>query len=203
MDTPERLPKIFERPGSCQKLLHRRGVEIVSDLYDHLKGKIRDVPDFPIQGILFKDITTLLKDGPAFCEVIDALVDRYRDRGIDAVVAIESRGYFFAAPLAVALKVGLIPVRKPGKLPAETIRVEYETEYSREAIEIHKDAIEPGQKVLIVDDLMATGGSGAAIRDLVERLGGKVVELAFIIELSSLKGREKLSGYDVFSMITF
>jgi adenine phosphoribosyltransferase len=175
----------------------------VPDSYDHLKGKIRDVPDFPIQGILFKDITTLLKDGPAYGEVIDALVDRYRNREIDVVVAIESRGYFFAAPLAAALKVGLVPVRKPGKLPAETIRIEYETEYSKEAIEIHKDAIEPGQRVLIVDDLMATGGSGAAIKDLVEQLGGNVVELAFIIELSSLKGREKLNGYNVFSMITF
>jgi adenine phosphoribosyltransferase len=175
----------------------------VPDSFDHLKGKIRDVPDFPIQGILFKDITTLLKDGPAFSEVIDALVDRYRDREIDAVVAIESRGYFFAAPLAAALRVGLIPVRKPGKLPAETIRIEYETEYSKEAIEIHKDAIEPGQRVLIVDDLMATGGSGAAIKDLVEQVGGSVVELAFIIELGSLKGREKLPGYSIFSMITF
>lgn len=176
---------------------------IVSASFDYLKGKIRDVPDFPIQGILFKDITTLLKDGPAFSEVIDALVDRYRDKEIDVIVAIESRGYFFAAPLAAALKVGLVPVRKPGKLPAETIRIEYDTEYSKEAIEIHKDAIEPGQRVLIVDDLMATGGSGAAIKDLVEQLGGSVVELAFIIELSDLKGREKLNGYNIFSMITF
>jgi adenine phosphoribosyltransferase len=173
------------------------------DSYDHLKDKIRDVPDFPIQGILFKDITTLLKDGLAFSEVIDALINRYRDSEIDVIVAIESRGYFFAAPLAAALKVGLVPVRKPGKLPAETIRVEYETEYSKEAIEIHKDAIEPGQRVLIVDDLMATGGSGAAIKDLVEQLGGTVVELAFIIELSELKGREKLNGYNIFSMLTF
>jgi adenine phosphoribosyltransferase len=184
-------------------ILCQKEVSILTDSYDHLKGKIRDIPDFPIQGILFKDITTLLKDGPAFSEVIDALVDRYRDKEIDAIVAIESRGYFFAAPLAAALKVSLVPVRKPGKLPAETIRVEYETEYSKEAIEIHKDAIEPGQRVLIVDDLMATGGSGAAIKDLVERLGGNVIELAFIIELSDLKGREKLNGYNVFSMITF
>jgi adenine phosphoribosyltransferase len=180
-----------------------KGGRIMSDSYEHLKGKIRDVPDFPIQGILFKDITTLLKDGPAFREAIDAFIDRYRDKEIDLIVAIESRGYFFAAPLAVALKVGLVPVRKPGKLPAETIRVEYETEYSKEVIEIHKDAIEPGQKVLIVDDLMATGGSGVAMKDLVERLGGQVVEFAFFIELSSLKGREKLKGYDVFSLITF
>ncbi len=173
------------------------------DSFEHLKCKIRDVPDFPVQGILFKDITTLLKDGPAFSEVIEALVERYRGRAIDAVVAIESRGYFFAAPLAAALKVGLIPVRKLGKLPAEKIGIEYETEYSRESIEIHRDAIEPGNRVIIVDDLLATGGSGAAIKDLVEQLGGSVVELAFIIELSFLKGREKLKGYDVFSMVTF
>ena len=135
--------------------------------------------------------------------MIDALVDRYRDKEIDVIVAIESRGYFFAAPRRQPLRWAWFPVRKPGKLPAETIRVEYETEYSKEAIEIHKDAIEPGQRVLIVDDLMATGGSGAAIKDLVEQLGGSVVELAFIIELSDLKGREKLNGYNIFSMITF
>jgi adenine phosphoribosyltransferase len=175
----------------------------VSDLYDHLKSKIRDVPDFPTPGILYKDITTLLKDGAAFSEVIDALIDRYRGQGIEAVVALESRGYFFAAPLAAALKVSLVPVRKFGKLPAETIWIEYETEYSKDSIEIHKDAIEPGQKVLIIDDLLATGGSGAAIKDLVEQLGGNVVEFAFIVELGFLKGREKLKGYDIFSMITF
>lgn len=173
------------------------------DSYEHLKSKIRDIPDFPIQGVLFKDITTLLKDGPAFSEVIAALVERYRDKKIDAVVAIESRGYFFAAPLAAALKVGLVPVRKLGKLPAETIRIEYGTEYSMESIEMHRDAIAPGQRVVIVDDLIATGGSAAATKGLVEQLGGSVVEFAFIIELSALKGREKLQGYDVFSMISF
>ena len=166
----------------------------MADSYDHLKGIIRDVPDFPIQGILFKDITTLLKDGNAFSEVIDGLIDRYRDKKIDVVVALESRGYFFAAPLAAALKLSLVPVRKFGKLPAETLGIEYETEYSKESIEIHKDAIEPGKRVLIIDDLLATGGSGAAIKDLVEQLGGKVVEFAFIVELSFLKGREKLQG---------
>ena len=149
----------------------------MSDLYDHLKSKIRDVPDFPTPGILYKDITTLLKDGAAFSEVIDALIDRYRGQGIEAVVALESRGYFFAAPLAAALKVSLVPVRKFGKLPAETIWIEYETEYSKDSIEIHKD--------------------------LVEQLGGNVVEFAFIVELGFLKGREKLKGYDIFSMITF
>ncbi|NPV92141.1 MAG: adenine phosphoribosyltransferase [Firmicutes bacterium] len=166
-------------------------------------SKIRDVPDFPIPGILFKDITTMLKDGPAFSEIIDTLVKRYQGKDIDAVVAIESRGYIFGAPLAAALKVGFVPIRKPGKLPAEKISVEYETEYSKEKIEMHTDAIQPGQRVVIVDDLMATGGSGAAIKDLVERLGGKVVEFAFIIELSFLNGREKLKGYDIFTMMTF
>lgn len=172
-------------------------------MYDHLKSKIRDVPDFPIPGILFKDITTLLKDGPAFSEVIETLVNRYRDKQIDAVVAIESRGYIFGAPLAAALKVGFVPVRKLGKLPAQKISIEYETEYSKEHIEMHQDAIQPGQRVVIVDDLIATGGSGAAIKDLVEQLGGKVVEFAFIIELDFLKGREKLQGYDIFTMIHF
>lgn len=172
-------------------------------MYEHLKSKIRDVPDFPIPGILFKDITTLLKDGPAFSEVIETLVRRYSGKEIDAVVAIESRGYIFGAPLAAALKVGFVPVRKLGKLPAEKISIQYETEYSKENIEMHIDAIQPGQKVVIVDDLMATGGSGAAIKDLVERLGGQVVEFAFIIELSFLNGREKLKGYDVFSMLTY
>ena len=175
----------------------------MTDRLDHLKEKIRDVPDFPIQGILFKDITTLLKDGPAFSEVIDVLIERYRDKKIDVVVALESRGYFFAAPLAAALKLSLVPVRKFGKLPAETLGIEYATEYSKECIEIHKDAIEPGKRVLIIDDLLATGGSGAAIKDLVEQLGGKVVELAFIVELTSLKGREKLQGCDIFSMINY
>ncbi|NPV25884.1 MAG: adenine phosphoribosyltransferase [Firmicutes bacterium] len=175
----------------------------VFKLYDHLKEKIRNIPDFPIPGIMFKDITTLLKDGQAFSEVIEGLVNRYQDKGIDVVVAIESRGYIFGAPLAAALKVGFVPVRKLGKLPAETIKTEYQTEYSKEIIEMHRDAIQPGQKVLVIDDLVATGGSAAAVKELVEQLGGQVVEFAFVVELTFLNGREKLAGYPVFSMINF
>lgn len=173
------------------------------NMFDHLREKIRDVPDFPTPGVIFKDITTLLKDGPAFKEVIDTLVERYRQRGIDAVVAIESRGYIFGAPLAAALGVGLIPVRKMGKLPAETISATYELEYGKETVEMHRDAILPGQKVLIVDDLLATGGTANAAKSLVEQLGGKVEGFAFLIELTFLKGRDKLTGYDVFTMITY
>lgn len=172
-------------------------------MFEHLKEKIRDVPDFPTAGIIFKDITTLLKDRSAFSEVVDTLVNRYRDREIDAVVAIESRGYIVGAPLAAGLKAGLILVRKLGKLPAETVQVEYELEYGKEIVEMHRDAIQPGQRVLIVDDLLATGGTAAAAKELVEQLGGKVEEFAFIIELGFLNGREKLAGYDVFSMITY
>lgn len=172
-------------------------------MYEHLKGKIRDVPHFPTAGIIFKDITTLLKEGPAFREVIEALTERYRDQNIDAVVAIESRGYIFGAPLAIALKAGLVLVRKLGKLPAETVSVKYELEYGEEVIEMHRDAIQPGQRILIVDDLLATGGTALAAKDLVEKLDGKVAGFAFVIELIALKGREKLNGYDVFSLITY
>jgi adenine phosphoribosyltransferase len=180
-----------------------KGIGLVSYLYNHLKKKIRDVPDYPRKGVRFKDITPLLRDGAAFSEVTEALVNRYRDRDIDVIVSLESRGYFFAAPLAAALKVGLIPVRKPGKLPAETISVAYETEYSKEIMEMHRDALGPGQRAVIVDDLLATGGSGAAVKDLVEQLGGHVVEFAFLVELNFLNGREKLKGCDIFSLINY
>ncbi len=170
---------------------------------EHLREKIRDVPDFPTPGIIFKDITTLLKDGPAFKEVIDTLVEKYRQREIDAVVAIESRGYIFGAPLAAALGTGLIPVRKMGKLPVETVSATYELEYGTETVEMHRDAILPGQKVLIVDDLLATGGTASAAKSLVEELGGRVEGFAFLIELTFLNGREKLKGYDVFTIIAY
>ncbi len=168
-----------------------------------LAGLIRDVPDFPIEGILFKDVTTLLKDGQAFRETIRRLADHYRGQPIDQVVAIESRGFIFGAPLAYELGSGLVPIRKPGKLPAETISVEYSLEYGSNTLQMHVDAIEPGQKILIVDDLLATGGSARAAIELAERLGGEVVGLAFVIELTFLKGRDKLQGYDAYSLVAF
>ncbi len=164
---------------------------------------IRDVPDFPIKGILFKDVTTLLKDAQAFRQAIDDLYQRYAGQKIDQVVAIESRGFAFGAPLAYKLGAGFVPVRKPGKLPAKTISVEYSLEYGTNVLEMHVDAIEPGQRVLIVDDLLATGGSAKAAAELVERLGGQVVGIAFLIELEFLQGVKKLEGYDVFSLIRF
>jgi adenine phosphoribosyltransferase len=168
-----------------------------------LAKMIRDVPDFPKEGILFKDITTLIKEARAFREVIDRLADHYAGQQIDLVVAVEARGYIFGAPIAYKLGAGFVPVRKEGKLPAETVRDEYELEYGTDSVEMHRDAIQPGQKVLIVDDLIATGGSAAATARLVERLGGEVVSIAFLIELAFLKGVEKLKGYDVFTMIEF
>ncbi len=167
----------------------------------NLEQWIRDVPDFPIQGILFKDITPLLQDPRALEEAVNRLAAPYLDRGIERVVAIESRGFIFGVPIARQLRAGFVPVRKPGKLPAETIGVEYSLEYGTNRLEMHRDAILPGQRVLIVDDLLATGGSAAAAADLVEQLGGVVEGLAFLIELVALQGRGKLSRYDVFSVL--
>lgn len=168
-----------------------------------LAKMIRDVPDFPKEGILFKDITTLIKEPQAFREVIDRLADHYAGQEIDLVVAVEARGYIFGAPIAYKLGAGFVPVRKEGKLPAETVREEYELEYGTDSVEMHRDAIRPGQKVLIVDDLIATGGSAAATTRLVERLGGEVVSIAFLVELTFLNGVEKLKDYDVFTMIEY
>ncbi|MBN1400278.1 MAG: adenine phosphoribosyltransferase [Anaerolineae bacterium] len=162
---------------------------------------VRDVPDFPVEGILFKDITPLLGDGEAFRKVIEVLADRYADVQVDQVVAIESRGFILGAPLAYKLGAGFVPVRKPGKLPAATMQVEYSLEYGTNALEMHVDAITPGQKVLLVDDLLATGGSARAAIDLIERLGGTVIGVAFLIELVFLNGIEQLKGYDVFSLL--
>jgi adenine phosphoribosyltransferase len=164
---------------------------------------IRSIPDFPIKGILFRDITTLIRDGDAFQDVVDTMVEHYVDTDIDVVTAIEARGWIFGAPLAYELGAGFVPVRKPSKLPAEKISVSYALEYGTNTLEMHKDAIAPGTKVLLVDDLLATGGSAKAAIELIEKLGGKVVSAAFLIELVDLKGREKLKGYDVFSMIPF
>ncbi len=164
---------------------------------------IRDVPNFPVEGILFKDITTLLRDPEAFRQAIDSLVAHYEGQHVDRVVAIESRGFVIGAPLAYKLGAGLVPVRKPGKLPAQTISVEYSLEYGTNTLEMHVDAIEPGQQVLVVDDLLATGGSAKAAIDLVERLGGRVIGVAFLVELKFLRGIERLQGYDVFSLIQY
>ena len=168
-----------------------------------IRGKIRDIKDFPTEGILFKDITTLLKDGAAWAAVIEHLAARYRRDGVELVVGVESRGFIFGGAIAQQLKAGFVPVRKRGKLPAKTIEEEYELEYGRDVLAIHEDAIAPGQKVLAVDDLLATGGTMAATLRLVERLGGKIVGAAFLIELAFLKGRERLKGYDLESLITY
>jgi adenine phosphoribosyltransferase len=170
---------------------------------EDLRAKIREIPDFPKPGILFYDITTLLKDAAAYREAIDLMVAPYRDLGVDAVVGMESRGFIFSSPIAYQLNAGLIPVRKLGKLPAETISVEYALEYGSNTLEIHKDAIRPGQRVLIVDDLLATGGTVRGTIELVERLQGQIVGLAFLVELVVLKGRERLQGYKTTSVIQY
>jgi adenine phosphoribosyltransferase len=168
-----------------------------------LRAKIRDIKDFPSEGILFKDITTLLKDGPAWASVIDHLASKYHTSLIDVVVGVESRGFIFGGALAHQLKAGFVPVRKRGKLPARTIEEEYELEYGRDVLAIHEDAIHRGQRVLVVDDLLATGGTMAATLRLVERLGGDIVGAAFLIELAFLKGRERLKGYSLESLIVY
>jgi adenine phosphoribosyltransferase len=168
-----------------------------------LKKLIREVPDFPKPGILFYDITTLLKDKDGLKAVIEALQARYQPMKIDKVVGIEARGFIFAPVLAYALGVGFVPVRKPNKLPAETVGEEYALEYGTDKVEIHKDAIAPGENVLIVDDLLATGGTAAAVARLAEKLGGRVAGLGFVVELAFLNGRRKLAGYDVFSLLHY
>lgn len=168
-----------------------------------LASLIRDVPDFPVKGILFRDLTTLLLDGAAFREATEALVEPYRGRKVDLVAAIESRGFIFAAPVACELGVGFVPIRKPGKLPAETISVEYALEYGTNTLQIHRDAIKPGQKVLLVDDLLATGGSAKAAVQLIERLGGQVIGISFLVRLTALKGIDNLRGYEVHAVIDF
>ena len=170
---------------------------------DDLRAKIRDIEDFPTEGILFKDITTLLKDGPAFTAVVDLLAERYANERVDIVVGIESRGFIFAGALAHALGAGFVPVRKLGKLPGKTIEVEYELEYGRDALAVHEDGVQPGQRVLPVDDLLATGGTMAATLRLMEQLGGKIVGVAFMIELAFLQGRDKLKNYPVHSLIVY
>ncbi|HKB24777.1 MAG TPA: adenine phosphoribosyltransferase [Methylomirabilota bacterium] len=168
-----------------------------------LRAKIRDIKDFPTEGILFKDITTLLKDGPAFRRVIDLLCERYRNERVDVVVGVESRGFVFGGAVAHQLGAGFVPVRKLGKLPGKTIEVEYELEYGRDALAMHEDAIQRGQRVLAVDDLLATGGTMAATLRLIEQLGGRVVGVAFLIELAFLHGRDKLKSHPLHSLIVY
>ncbi|MCD6364843.1 MAG: adenine phosphoribosyltransferase [Planctomycetes bacterium] len=166
-----------------------------------LNKYIRDVPDFPKPGIIFKDITPLLGDSEALGETISQLAGSYDIADVDVVTGIESRGFIFGAAVAERLGAGFVPVRKPGKLPCETIRQSYELEYGQDAVEIHADAIQPGQRVLMVDDLLATGGTMAAACKLVERLGGRIVGITFVIELCFLSGRNALEGYDVRSLM--
>jgi len=175
----------------------------VVDAPAHLLSQIRSIPNFPKPGIVFRDITTLLQNATAFGEVVNTFYAQYKDLGISKVVSVESRGFILGAPLAYKLKAGFVPIRKPGKLPAETIRQEYTLEYGTDAMEVHNDGILRGEKVLIHDDLLATGGTVLAACKLVERLGGEIAGLCFLIELSFLKGRSKLTQYDIFSIIQY
>jgi adenine phosphoribosyltransferase len=170
---------------------------------DHLKALIREIPDFPKPGILFYDITTLLKDKTGLRGVIDGLQTRYRDTRVDLVIGIEARGFIFAPALAYALGAGFVPVRKPKKLPAECVTVTYDLEYGSDSLQMHKDAVQPGSRVLIVDDLLATGGTAAAAARMVQGVGGVVAGLAFVVELTFLNGRAKLPGLDVFSLLQY
>jgi adenine phosphoribosyltransferase len=168
-----------------------------------LGSRIRDIPDFPKPGILFKDITTMLKDGDSFKSAVDGLLAKIKGKPIDVVVGMESRGFIFGAPIAYALGVGFVPVRKLGKLPGDVVSVEYDLEYGSATLEMHKDAMKPGARVLIVDDLLATGGTFAGTIELVKQLKGEIVGLAFLIELAALKGRDKLAGYEIATLIKY
>jgi adenine phosphoribosyltransferase len=170
---------------------------------DGLKKLIREVPDFPKKGILFYDITTLLKDKVGFARLIDALSANYIGKEIDLVLGMEARGFIFGPALAYRLNAGFVPVRKPGKLPAETLKISYELEYGSNALEVHKDAIRKGERILIVDDLLATGGTAVATAELASGLGAQIAGLAFVVELNFLKGRERLAKYDVFSLLHY
>ena len=170
---------------------------------EELKKVIREVPDYPKKGILFYDITTLLKDSKALVQTVDVMSQRYIGQDIDTIVGIESRGFIFGTAMAYRLGVGFIPVRKPGKLPAKVLRESYSLEYGEDTVEMHEDAVEKGQRILLVDDLLATGGTASAVCNLIEKAGGNIVECAFVIELNFLKGREKLGSRKIFSLIQY
>ena len=170
---------------------------------DDLKKLIRDVPDFPKPGILFYDITTLLKDRLGFARLIDALTEHYINDDVGLVLGIEARGFIFGPALAYRLNAGFVPVRKPKKLPSEVLQWKYDLEYGQDTLEIHRDAIQPGQRVIICDDLLATGGTAKAAADMVKQLGGDICGMGFVVELDALKGRDKLKGYDVFSLLHY
>jgi adenine phosphoribosyltransferase len=188
-------------PNEMQSKMPTRMSESVDSA--RLKKLIREVPDFPKKGILFYDITTLLKDRLGFARLIDALSEHYIGKEIDLILGMEARGFIFGPALAYRLNAGFVPVRKPGKLPAETLKISYELEYGSNALEVHKDAIQKGQRILIVDDLLATGGTAVATAELARGLGAQIAGLGFVVELDFLKGREKLTGYDVFSLLHY
>jgi len=170
---------------------------------EDLKRVIRSIPDFPKKGVLFRDITPLLKDRYTFRKAIDIFAEYYKDKEIDKIISAEARGFIFSGALAYILDVGIVLVRKPGKLPYKVVKEDYELEYGENTLEVHCDAIKKGEKVLVFDDLLATGGTASAICSLVERLGGEVIGVAFLIELESLKGREKLKDYDVYTLLKY
>src|SRR5215469_5759426 len=170
---------------------------------EDLKTLIREVPDFPKPGILFYDITTLLKDRRGFARLIDALTDNYINHNVELVLGIEARGFIFGPALAYRLNAGFVPVRKPKKLPADVLQWKYDLEYGQDTLEIHKDAIQPGQRILICDDLLATGGTAKAAAEMVKSLGGQICGLGFVVELDGLKGRDKLKEYDVYSLLHY
>ena len=180
-------------------------MEVDKEIRKELKETIRDIPDFPKKGIIFKDITTILQDADKFKKSVDMLAGRYKNKKIDKVVSIESRGFIYGAVLAYKLNAGLVPIRKKGKLPYKTYSVSYELEYGTDTLEIHQDSIKQQDNILIVDDLLATGGTASAVIDLVKRLSGNIVELCFLIELSFLKGRKRIeeTGQSIFSLIKY
>ncbi len=189
--------------GSREWSVWHERVDMGTELLEDLRLKIRDIPDFPQKGIIFKDITPLLNDPRAFKRAMNAMADAYVGRHVDLVVGIEARGFIIGGALAYILNAGLIPLRKPGKLPFLTHRMTYTLEYGTAELEIHRDAIKPGQRVIIVDDLLATGGTMGAAMDLVKALEAEIVGVAFLVELSFLQGRNRLQGYEVTSLMTF
>jgi|SRR5690606_32419082 len=170
---------------------------------EELKKKIREIPNFPKEGILFYDVTTLLKDREGFRQVIDTFADRYSGQNIDKVLGIESRGFILGPPLAYQLNAGFVPIRKKGKLPAETVSISYDLEYGSDSLEVHRDAVAPGERVIIIDDLIATGGTAAAAAEMVRGIEGQIVEMAFMVELEFLSGRDKLNGLSIFSLLKY